>query len=251
MPKIGRRTAGMPTWVDVMTASTAEREGLMKFCDALFDWDFEVNGPETGYYTMARKNGFEVCAMGQMPDGKSVWSTYLLTEDVAATCAVAAKAGAQIFMPPMEVMGAGWLAMALDPVGAVVGFWQPNLFSGFGGMWEPGTFTWFDHTSADPAKALAFYQAVFPAIEFESLSERRNGIMSIGGEQFASLTYSTEQQPCWNPVFAVTDIAATVVAARAAGGEVISERMEVPGGVAAILVDPAVHSTLTVYQSAS
>lgn len=248
MPKIERRHAGMPTWVDVMTATAAEREGLVDFCQRLFDWEIEVNGPETGYYTMARKNGLEVCAIGQMPDAKSTWATYLLTEDVQATCAVAAQAGAQIFMPPMEVMEAGWLAMALDPVGAVVGFWQPKLFKGFGGLWEPGMFSWFDLTSADPKRALEFYQAVFPAIEFESMSEYGNGIMSINGEQFASLTYSTEQAPCWNPVFAVADVVAAAARARELGAKVLVEGMRVPGGVIAVVQEPAAHSALTVYQ---
>lgn len=55
-------------------------------------------------------------------------------------------------MLPMQVMDVGWMALVLDPTGAVHGFWQPNTFSGFEVVYEPNSLGWFDHVSEDTAR---------------------------------------------------------------------------------------------------
>lgn len=248
MPKIERRPNGMPTWIDVQTGSVEDREALMKFLGDLFGWTFAVGSPETGYYTMASMSGNEICAIGQQEGAKSRWVVHLMTDDVEATVARAAELGANVFFPPMPVMRAGTLAMAVDPCGAVVGFWQPDLFNGFHAMHEAGMPTWFDHESQNPRKALEFYQSLFPAIEFDEYSPAGNGVMRIGEESFASLTYHPEHPPVWNPVYAVESMSATAAKARELGAKINFEDMVVPGGLAADFCDPAVGSSITVFQ---
>jgi len=57
---------------------------------------------------------------------------YFLTDDISASAETAAELGATVFMGPMEVPGAGIMALVTDPTGAVHGLWQEGEFKGFG-----------------------------------------------------------------------------------------------------------------------
>ena len=112
-------TEGQPCWIDLTVPDAAAREGLMAFFGGLFGWTFEVGGAETGYYTMAMLDGAPVAAIGQQPQGNGFWITYLSVADIDAALARATAAGAQVLMGPMAVMGAGSMALGMDPAGAV------------------------------------------------------------------------------------------------------------------------------------
>ena len=54
-----------------------------------------------------------------------MWSTYLRSDDAAATAEAAAAHGGQVYMEPMDVPEQGNMAIFGDATGAAVGVWQP------------------------------------------------------------------------------------------------------------------------------
>jgi predicted enzyme related to lactoylglutathione lyase len=99
------------------------------FYSTLFGWqlrDEEMGNDVT--YTMIDVG--EGTGGGMMthpiPGAPSVWLPYVLVDDINAATEKARSLGAQVVREPMEVPGAGWLAIFLDPTGAALGMWQPT-----------------------------------------------------------------------------------------------------------------------------
>jgi predicted enzyme related to lactoylglutathione lyase len=61
----------------------------------------------------------------------------------------------------MDVMDAGRMAVFADPLGAVIGLWQPNQHTGAQVANEPGTYCWSELITTDLDASKAFYGAVF------------------------------------------------------------------------------------------
>src|SRR5690349_18769475 len=101
---------GTPSWVDLQTTDPDSSRG---FYTELFGWQFEVGGPETGYYGMATLRGLEVAGVGGLQEGmqRPVWTTYLETADIEATVQKVRDAGGTILAGPMDVMEFGRLAV--------------------------------------------------------------------------------------------------------------------------------------------
>jgi uncharacterized protein len=98
-------TPGAPCWVDLMTTDANQAK---QFYGELFGWDFQTGDQEKyGGYITATKNGKTVAGIMQkqedqagMPD---MWSTYLWSDDAAATAAAVPANGGQVYMEPMDV----------------------------------------------------------------------------------------------------------------------------------------------------
>ena len=76
---------------------------------ALFGWRFDVNAPETGFYSIARHNGKAVLGIGEQQGGRGDWVTYFSTSDIERTIERVMTNGGQVFFPPMQVMDVvGW-----------------------------------------------------------------------------------------------------------------------------------------------
>jgi len=235
---------GQPCWVDVSVADVATRDELMSRLGTLFGWTFDIGTEETGYYTMCMVDGVPVVALMAQPEGQGQWVTYLATDDITATAAKVTANGGQIFMGPMEVMTAGSMALGIDPTGAVFGLWQKNDFPGFPTDSPVGAPSWFDHQSTEPAKAVAFYKALFDLDEFPS---DMGSVLGKGELQFASFSTPPGTTAAhWAPVILVQSLEAAELRALEAGASVVATGMEVPGGHIAILDIPAV-ANLTVF----
>ena len=84
-----------------------------------FGWTYQTGDEEKyGGYITAWKNGKSVAGLMQkqadqaaMPD---MWSTYLRSEDAAATVKAATEHGGQVYMAPMDVPEQGSMAMIAD-----------------------------------------------------------------------------------------------------------------------------------------
>ena len=87
--------------------------------------------------------------------------TYVNVDSADDTATKVAANGGTVFMPPMDVMDAGRMAVFADPVGAVIGLWQPNQHTGAQVANEPGTYCWSELITTDLDASKAFYGAVF------------------------------------------------------------------------------------------
>lgn len=102
------------------------------FYGALFDWTLsEVPmGPDHSYTMIGVGEGTGGGMMANpVPGAPSAWLAYALVQDIKAATEKARSLGANVMREPMEVMGAGWLSVIIDPTGAALGLWQPNTKS--------------------------------------------------------------------------------------------------------------------------
>ena len=155
--------AGVPCWIDIVQP---DFDAARAFYGDLFGWDFEVQTPPgaPNPYAYARLDGLLVAGVGGgMADdgGPSGWTTYVWVESADETAASVVANGGQLLAAPVDVPGAGRMAMCSDPAGAVFGLWQPAEHRGAELVNAPGSWNFSDLTTRDAGEAEAFYGPVF------------------------------------------------------------------------------------------
>ncbi len=240
-------TSGAPCWIDLVTSDIA---AARTFYGELFGWEFETGDQEKySGYTTARKNGKTVAGimqkdagMAAMPD---VWSTYLRTEDAAATAEAVGSHGGQVYMPPMDVPEQGFMAIFGDASGASIGVWQPREMTGYELVAEPGSAAWHELHAKDYDAAVRFYQEVFgwdtevmsdsPEFRYTTLG---SGMSAQAGILDASGYLPAEVPSHWQVYFAVADTDASIAQATAMGATVLDGPEDSSFGRVAMLADP-------------
>ena len=117
------------------------------------------------------------------------------------------------------------MAVFADPLGAVIGLWQPNQHTGAQLVNEPGTYCWSELITTDLDASKAFYGAVFgwgaeeqgPPGGPPAYTEWKLGGRSVGGMMPKSPDMPAEMPPIWGVYFAVADTDATVAKAQELG----------------------------------
>ena len=238
---------GTPSWVEF---GSPDLDASIEFYGGLFGWDVpeSENAEQTGGYRLAMKG--DKPASGMMPlmqEGQPpAWTTYVSVEDADATAAAVKEAGGSVIAEPMEVMDLGKMAIFADPTGAVFGIWQPGTFPGAGVVNEPGAISWNELNTRDLAGAKEFYGSVFGwSFQDQDMGGGETYSMIVLGEgrvggilDLAAREVPETIPPHWQVYFAVEDTDATIEAAKAAGGEVMLEPVDIPFGRFAILTDP-------------
>lgn len=234
---------GTPCWVDLGVGDIPQ---AIAFYHAVFGWDAQQGGPETGGYAMAMLDGRAIAGIGPKmgpQDVPTVWTVYLASADADATAAKVKGAGGQLIMDPMDVMDVGRMAVAADISGAAFGIWQARAHTGTGLANAPGALTWNEHFSHDFEGAKAFYSAVF-GYEY--------GDMSSDGFSYATLLLdghevggigaypagTPEDAPAaWGTYFGAADTDASVAAVTKNGGTVLRPASDSPYGRTATVTD--------------
>ena len=243
MPEFSSYPAGTPSWVDHAATDLAASNA---FYGGLFGWDAEDQGEEMGHYTLLRKGGKTVAGnMGVMGDGQpSVWVSYVCVDDADATVALATKAGATVFVGPMDVSDLGRMAVFADPTGAAIGIWQPKSFNGAEVANEAGSFAWNELNTRDIPAAKAFYTEVFgwSANDMDmggmDYTEWKSGDKSVAGMLVMPEMVPAEVPAHWLVYFAVDDTDAAVSEATEAGAAIMVPPTDIPPGRFAVLSDP-------------
>jgi hypothetical protein len=230
-----------------MVETTEQRDALMSFFTSLYGWTWEVGDENMGYYSIASSDGAPVMGLGQGPGGAGAMVPYFATDDIDATAAKAAELGGTVFMGPMEVPGAGKMALVSDPTGAVHGLWQGGDFKGFGVAYEANAPGWFDHASSDPATAATYYQG----LTGHSIIEPEPGmrVLTAGEQWFASISENqVPERPAaqWNPIYVVDTLAAARAKVSDNGGTILLEEMPVPGSAISVFVEPVMNTAITI-----
>lgn len=149
-------------------------------------------------------------------------------------------------MEPMQVMDAGRMLFIIDPVGAVIGFWQSGTHDGAELFNVPDTMTWNDLGCRDVDAAVAFYTALLDWSTSEM--DMGNGSMytmfsvgdrPTGGTWDISGVMPDEVPAHWLTWFNVSDTDAVASKIAAHGGRVMQPPQDSPMGKMAIVTDPA------------
>jgi len=238
-----RWPAGTPCWVDVSVDDIAK---AIEFYQALFGWDIVVGGPEIGGYSIARKDGRIVAAIGPKmgpAESPSAWMVYVATDDADATAAKVKGAGGQLLAEPMDVMSEGRMAIAMDTAGAPFGLWQGANTTGIGLANEPGSLSWNEQMSRDWDASKAFYQAVF-GYQYQDMSAEgfKYATLMVDGHEVGGIGEYPEGTPAempaaWSAYFQVTDTDAAVAKVVELGGRVVQPSNDTPYGRIAVVAD--------------
>ena len=150
-------------WIDLMSTDI---DVAKEFYRGLFGWELEDRAVGDAYtYTTAWLDGKRVAGLGPLPPGAtgvpSVWTSYVMVDDVDGTVGQVVAAGGSVVLPAMDIMTEGRQAMVADPGGAVVGLWQPGDHDGADIFNAPGALTWNELQTRDLDRAVPFYESVF------------------------------------------------------------------------------------------
>jgi predicted enzyme related to lactoylglutathione lyase len=236
---------GVPSWVDM---GSPDLDGAKAFYGGLFGWECPAGPAEAGGYTVCLLGGRTVAGLGpQMnPGAPPSWLTYVNVGDADAAAARVTDNGGTVFMAPMDVMTAGRMAVFADPLGAVMGLWQPGDHRGAQVANEPGTYCWSELVTTDLDASKAFYGAVFgwaaadqgPPGGPPAYTEWKVGERSVGGMMLKNDMMPAEMPPAWGVYFAVADTDATVAQAQELGATLVVGPTDIEPGRFAVLVDP-------------
>ena len=260
MPSFTSHAPNSPSWVDLMSPDV---DASVAFYSAVFGWESADEHDDDGnrIYTMFRQDGKAVAGLGAQPPHMAgmpgFWNSYVAVDDPQATVDAAVAAGGSVMMPPMEVMGAGEMAVLADPTGAAISLWRPMSHTGAEIANEPNTWSWNELLTRDKDAAMPFYSAVFGwSYQEQDMGGGMTYTVIEGGENggLGGIMPMPAEVPDfvpnhWGVYFATDDLAAKVAAVTANGGTVSAEPFEVPGvGSMAVLADPG-GATFTLMQS--
>jgi len=245
--------AGTPCWVDI---SVPDLEKARKFYGELLGWTTEVGPEEFASYTNASLDGRLVAGIvpQQSPDQPVAWTTYLATDDAAATEAKVQAAGGTVMMPVMDVSGVGKMGIYADPGGAVFGIWEAGTHTGGQLANAPGALAWNENMTRNFEDNQKFYAEVFGYSYADMSAEGfRYATFGTTGDPAGGIGALPAGTPAevpatWGVYFGVRDTDATVAKAKELGGTVVDEAQDTTFGRVSRLADDqgAVFSVISV-----
>lgn len=234
---------GAPSWVDLGTTDVA---AAAQFYGSLFGWSHDDLGPEAGGYGMFRKDGKQVAGVGPASDparGTS-WSTYFATNDAEDSAERARKAGGQIVVAPMDVMGEGNMAVFSDPTGAIFSVWQPGKHTGAEMTGEPGSLSWVELLTSDIEAAKHFYSEVL-GVTMRDVPIGEGMTYTLLEVDGRSVAGAMQADPAWGLMpshwmvyFEVDDCDRVHDKALELGATTVAAPQDIPAGRFAVLTDP-------------
>jgi predicted enzyme related to lactoylglutathione lyase len=232
---------GTPIWYELITG---DPDAAGAFYQKVIGWQDGgcPGGTAEGtgdYHVYLAPDGQGVAGMMKTPEGappEPRWFSYIGVDDVDAAAGKIVAAGGSIHMPPTTMEGVGRMAMVADPQGVVFYVMKgssPEASTAFKRM-APGHGEWNELQTSDDQAALAFYGDQFGWTKDGAMPMGEMGDYSFlghdGGMIGAVMKAPPGEAPGWNYFFRVGDIDAAKQRIEEAGGSIVQEPMEVPGG---------------------
>jgi predicted enzyme related to lactoylglutathione lyase len=232
-----RNPHGSFIWYELLTTDPAAAGA---FYAEVIGWSVAEFGGFKGYHIFSAEGGEVAGMMALPPEAAGMppgWLGYVGVDDVDAAVADIVAAGGAVHMTAMDLPEIGRMALVADPQG--VPFYVMR-----GASDEPsrsfdptadGHCAWHQLGTPDPAAALGFYGARF--------GWTKGGVMNMGemgdyqfidhaGQTFGAMMRSPDAgpPPMWTYYFRVPAIDAAASRIRAAGGTILFDASEIPGG---------------------
>jgi predicted enzyme related to lactoylglutathione lyase len=226
---------GRFVWHELMTNNT---DAAAAFYGKVIGWKTQAWDPDSSYKMFA-VNDVAVAGYLPLPDQAKLagspphWMTYIGVPDVDAAVRQATGLGAQVHVAPRDIPHAGRFAVLADPQGATFA-----VFRGDGPdvpQPEMGGFSWHELATTDYQAAWKFYRTLFGWEQIASHDMGPAGVyleFGLGGKALGGIYNKTLEVPMpnWLPYIRVPLADDTGKAATRAGGRVILDPLEVPGG---------------------
>jgi uncharacterized protein len=215
-----------------------------QFYEGLFGWHTEPMLVGEQRYAMILNGGDGIGGYDTATAGTPAqWRSYVSVTDVDLSYRAALAAGGVSLEAPHDVGPMGRSASFTDPTGAALALWC-------GAQGDPadvalapdGTFCWNELMTADPKRALAFYEVVigYSHTVMDMGPQGHYYLLSAGGEQRGGLMKSPmpEAPTMWQPYVKVADADACAAKATGLGAKLLVPPTDIPGvGRFAVLLD--------------
>jgi predicted enzyme related to lactoylglutathione lyase len=210
-------------WYELMTSDAA---GARDFYSAVVGWNIEGASDAPMDYRMISASDGPVAGLmpltAEMQSGgaRPCWVGYINVDDVDSSANAVRAAGGSVHQEPWDIPGIGRMAFVADPQGVMFYIMkptppadQPDAESKSFAATEPmvGHCAWNELSSTDPEAAKGFYGTLFGC----------GAVMPKMAEM---------PIPMWTYYFRVPDIDVAVATAKAKGGQILQEPIEIPGG---------------------
>ncbi len=232
-------------WADLFSADVA---ASVAFYKKTFGWQSEQMGQGKARYYLLSKNGIAVAGISPRPvingkTGKALWVNYISTTDVKTAVDQAASFGSKTYMAPRVFGQRGTQAVIADPQGAIIGLLHSASGDPADGSTMLGNRVWAQLFSGDIPQATHFYTKVFGYEEQTANNDSSKAMLMIHSgvarAAVAPLPAKYSKRDRWVSFIVVDNLDATLLAARAAGADMLYEpREETFGGQLAIITDP-------------
>ncbi|MDX6633488.1 MAG: uncharacterized protein QOG09_255 [Solirubrobacterales bacterium] len=245
---MGERSEYAPgtfSWTDL---ATTDQEGAKAFYSELFGWQAEDMPVGDGVnYSMMRLDGRDVAAIAPQPQAQReagvppLWNSYVSVENADASAERAKELGANVHVPPFDILEAGRMAVIQDPQGAFFMVWQANQHIGAGLVNVPGALAWNELASSDLDGSKAFYSELFgwEISPFEGSPEPylaiKNGDANNGGIREAT---PPGTPPHWLVYFGADDVEASLAKVEELGGTKVAGPISIGMGSIGVAQDP-------------
>jgi predicted enzyme related to lactoylglutathione lyase len=237
-------------WIEL---AAREKLSAQAFYRDLFGWELNEEQIGTGtarvlpYATLGlggRVGGalYEMVAEQREHGLGSFWLPYVAVASADEAARKAEDLGAASLVDPIDLLGAGRMAILEDPCGAMLGLWQGRALTGFEAVIAPGAPCWFELDCNAPERALEFYGALFGWTRAAGLEIPERVVFATGRRPLASaraLPAGAEAAPAWSTGFAVADCEASCEQITASGGTLAGPALALAGlGRLAHAIDP-------------
>lgn len=233
------RSLGKFVWYELMTTDVAASAA---FYGAVVGWQTQA----MGHYTILLADHAQVGGMMAFPGAPNRWIGYIGVDDVDASVLRVTAAGGSVHRAADEVVDVGRFAVVADPQGADFVLFTPSgsRDEATAPAMQPGHVGWRELHAEDPDTAFAFYADLFgwtrgAAHDMGPVGAYQN--FATGGVDAGGIMtrLAPVPQPSWHYYFNVDAIDAAVARVKAAGGQLLAEPREVPGGAwVASCLDP-------------
>lgn len=257
MSRVERYQQGAPCWADVQTPDV---EAAKTFYAAVFGWTFQdLPTPDGRSYAQAFIGEDLVSVIApQNPSQEAAgqpaqWNVYFAADDARSLAHDVVHAGGTVQFGPEDVGDTGVMLFMEVPGGGTTGVWQAGTHTGSGLYNEHGAFAWTELLTPEPQAAVGFFQHLF-GHDITEYAQDDGGTyitLMVDGAEVAGIApargvegeKAAQASPAslgWQVYFGVSSASEAVLAAAAAGAEVLVEPefAEDAGTLVATLKDP-------------
>jgi len=226
-------------WYELLTSDAQAAES---FYSSVVGWSAQDAGNPNMKYTLLTVDSKPVAGMMTIPEGcntsvESMWSGYIMVNDVDQFASRVKDAGGKVSVEPQDIPNVGRFAVVADPQGAPFTLFKPSLDERGDFPTPPtaGTIGWHELLASDWKGAFEFYSGLFGWTKGEAMDMGPMGTYQIierDGQMFGAMMNNPEpaSSPIWRYYICVDDIASAESRVKAKDGQVLFGPQEVPGG---------------------